>query len=426
MPVDLGGGFEGSLVDGDALFPRSRIWRDFRFGRRAALAFIDYRSERPDHLVPEDAFPGALAYDEPSLRDALPAIGESFEEWRPRLQPYLDLGNLDYRRYRRPMARALTRAYRAEGLPGDAVRQRVRAILSAPIALPVANAILALHDADAPSFLDAGPIPETPDMPRGLSWASVGKSRLFDAIGSRYFVLAEGYGLLAALRAAELGSALGEAQSAWLDQMLADNGDAHWRFIGSSVSFTPLRLDLSRPEVQAPTAWAHEVLLNVDHWDGFPAERDAWLDRFSSPGAVLLSGDIHASFASQHRPKVVEFTVPAVSSKPLGAILAGSVSGDEATRAAGARLAEHLDGLLRAGYAGLRYAQTSHNGTVLLEVGQETLLARYFEIDGARVGECFYDDAEALAGAIRETWFRVEREPDRWRLEPVGIHKEAA
>ncbi len=420
MPADLGGGFGGDAVDGAALHPNTRIWRDFRFGKRAAMAFTDYRSARPDHLVPEDAFPGALAFDEPTLREALPGIGASFEDWHARLQPYVEMSDPDYRRYRRPLARALTRAYRAEGLGIDDVRRRVRAILAAPIALPVANAILARHDAGAPFFLDAGQIPEAPGLPRGLSWAGIGKSRLFDAIGSRYFVLAEGYELMAALRAAETGSALGESQSAWLGDTLARQADADWRFIGSSVSFTPLRLDLRRPEIQAPAAWAHEVLLNVDHWDGFPIEREAWLDRFAGPGAVLLSGDIHASFASQHRPSVVEFTVPAVSSKSLGAILARNADGDEATRAAGARLAENLDGLLRAGYPGLRYAQTRRNGTLLLEVGRDTLLARYFEIDGERVGECFYDDPGALAAALQQTLFRVERESGRLELESLG------
>ena len=70
---------------------------------------------------------------------------------------------------------------------------------------------------------------------------------------------------------------------------------------------------------------------------------------------------------------------------------------DESNRLVGAL---HVDDLLRAGYPGLRYAQTRRNGTLLLEVGKDTLLARYFEIDGERVGECFYDDPAALAGGI--------------------------
>ncbi|MGL6291770.1 MAG: alkaline phosphatase D family protein, partial [Silanimonas sp.] len=311
LPVDAGGGFDGDAVEAAALHPATRIWREFRFGRRAALCMTDYRSARPDHLVPEDAFPGAIVFDEPTLREALPRIGESFEAWAPALQPYVDLATPEYRRWRRPLARALRSAYAAEGLSKDDVHARVDALLAAPMALPVANAILARHDASAPFFLDAGPIPEAPDLPRGLSWAGVGKSRLFDAIGSRSFVLATGFGLLARLRAAgvggPLGSALGAAQSQWLEGAAERHADARWRLVASSVSFTPLRLDLRRPEIEAPAAWAHEVLLNVDHWDGFPVEREAWLDRIDARGTVLLSGDIHASFASQHRERVVEF-----------------------------------------------------------------------------------------------------------------------
>ena len=413
MPVDAGGGFEGDAVEEAALHPNTRIFREFRFGQRAALSVTDYRSARPDHLVPEDAFPGAIVFDEPTLRAALPSIGERFEDWQPKLQPYIDLADAAYRRYRRPLARALRKAYAAEGLGSADVDSRITAIMAAPIALPVANAILAGHDAAAPFFMDAGVISSTPDLPRGLSWAGVGKSRLFDAVGSRYFVLAEGYGLLATLRASTLGSALGEEQSRWLGAAGERHADALWRFVGSSVSFTPLRLDLRRPEVGAPPAWAHEVLLNVDHWDGFPVERDAWLDRFDAQGAVLLSGDIHASFASQHRTGVVEFTAPAVSSKSLGAILERNASGDAASQAAGARLAKNLDALLMAGFSGMRYAQTRRNGVVLLEVGRDELVARYFELDGELARERLYDAPERWAELMQERRFHVRRDGSR-------------
>ena len=416
MPVDAGGGFDGGDVDAAALHPATRLWREFRFGDRASLCMTDYRSARPDHLVPEDAFPGALAFDEPTLREALPRIGERFDDWAPRLQPYIELAAPAYRRWRRPLARALRRAYADEGLAGTALKARVDAALAAPMSLPVANAILARHDASAPFFLDAGPIPETPELPRGLSWAGIGKSRLFDAIGSRYFVFAEGYGLLARLRAAgvggPLGSALGDSQAAWLAAAAARPPEVAWRLIGSSVSFTPLRLDLRRPEVQAPPHWAHEVLLNVDHWDGFPVEREAWLDRFDAQGAVLLSGDIHASFASQHRPRVVEFTAPAVSSKSLGAILERNATGDAATREAGQRLAAGLDPLLRHGYAGLRYAQTRRNGVVVLDVRAERIDARYLELGGELAAECLYDQPARWGDALRVQRFSVQRGDD--------------
>ncbi|GAB3739747.1 hypothetical protein GCM10028794_23700 [Silanimonas algicola] len=424
MPVDAGGGFDGRPVGPGALHPYTRIWREFRFGRRASLCMTDYRSARPDHLVPEDAFPGTIVFDEPTLRDGLPRIGESFEQHRALLQPYVDLAEPAYRRWRRPLARALKAAYAAEGLATPDVRERVDRILAAPVALPVANAILARHDASAPFFLDAGAIPDAPDLPRGLSWAAVGKSRLFDAVGSRYFVLSAGYGLLARLRAAGIGgtldSALGAAQAEWLAGAGERHAGVRWQLVGSSVSFTPLRLDLRRPEVDAPPAWAHEVLLNVDHWDAFPVEREAWLERFDRQGAVLLSGDIHASFASQHRERVVEFTTPAVSSKSLGAILERNASGDAATRAAGQRLAAALDPLLRDGYPGLRYVQTRRNGALLLEIGADAIVARFLEIDGERVAECLYAEPAQWRAAIQERRFQVTRDGSAWYLAPMS------
>ena len=60
---------------------------NFRFGKRAALAFTDYRSARPDHLVPEDAFPGGLAYDEAALR-ALTVTPAALMTTVPKLVPF--------------------------------------------------------------------------------------------------------------------------------------------------------------------------------------------------------------------------------------------------------------------------------------------------------------------------------------------------
>jgi alkaline phosphatase D len=133
---------------------------------------------------------------------------------------------------------------------------------------------------------------------------------------------------------------------------------------------------------------------------------------------VLLSGDIHASFASQHRPRVVEFTAPAVSSKSLGAILERNASGDAATQAAGARLAAHLDALLLAGYPGLQYAQTRRNGVLLLDIGRDAVHARYLEVDGDAVGTCHYEQPAAMDGHRHERRFRVQRTPDALVLAP--------
>lgn len=420
LPADLDPARDGRAVQREALFPQGQIWRELVFGKRLALMATDFRSARPDHLVPEDAFPGALVYDESALREALPRIGEDVEHWRAALHPYIDLREPAYRRQRAAIRRALIRAYRDEGLASHEVRRRVAQAIDAPMALPVANAILQRHDAAAPFFLKAGQIESNPDLPRGLSWAALGKSRLFDAVGSRYFVIAPTYRLLARLKAAETPSALGEAQSAWLRGALERHAGADWRVVASSVSFTPLLLDLRRPELEAPPSWAHEVLLNVDHWDAFPVERTAWFEAFDRHGALLLSGDIHAGFASQHAPKVVEFTTPAVSSTTLGSILGKNVDGDAATQAAGRRLVEALDPLLLSGYPGLRYAQTRRHGVSLITLGREAVEVRFLEFDETLAGECLYERPGAWREHARERRFRVERGDGAWSLQDAS------
>jgi alkaline phosphatase D len=417
MPADTGQGLAGLEVERAALFPNHRIWRQFAFGQRLALMATDFRSARPDHLVPEDAFPGAMAFDEPALRARMPAIGQSFEQWKSTLHPYIDVNERRFRRQRSALRRALRSAYAKEGLEESDVEQRVAAVLASPVAVPVLNAILKAHNASAPFFLDAALVEESADMLRGLSWAMVGKSKLFDAVGSRYFVIAPTYRLLAQLKAEELGSAFGSAQSDWLRTSFREHATRAWRFVASSVSFTPLVLDLRRPELQAPASWAHEVLLNVDHWDGLPVERKGWFSEFATSGCVLLSGDIHAGLASQHHENIVEFTTPAVSSTTLSSILGKNVEGDQATQDAGKKLVQFLDPLLMAGYSGLRYAQTSRHGVTLVVVGAEALDVRFIEFDESVAAQNHYGDAVSIKALAAEKRFSVQREGARLTLQ---------
>jgi len=83
MPVDIAIGASDAdgvqSVDAGLLFPQTRLWRELRFGRDTHLFLTDYRSARPDHPIPEDAFPGGLAYDEAALREWLPKAGLDLE-----------------------------------------------------------------------------------------------------------------------------------------------------------------------------------------------------------------------------------------------------------------------------------------------------------------------------------------------------------
>src|SRR6188768_3288619 len=67
MPVDLS---QAPTQDWDerASFPdQLRYYRSFVFGRHVELVMTDLRRYRPDHLVPEDAFPGAVFLQQADL-----------------------------------------------------------------------------------------------------------------------------------------------------------------------------------------------------------------------------------------------------------------------------------------------------------------------------------------------------------------------
>jgi len=96
-------------------------------------------------------------------------------------------------------------------------------------------------------------------------------------------------------------------------------------------------------------------------------------------GAILLSGDIHAGFVTQHSARTVEFTTPAVSSQTIGSILEAAITRDPATADTGRRLVADLDATVMAGLPGLRYAQTRRHGVGVLELDQGQARMRFIE-----------------------------------------------
>src|SRR5215472_7574804 len=57
------------------LYPNQKLWRSFVFGKHLELVMTDYRSFRPDHPVPEDAFPGTVVADQATLVGLLGQAG---------------------------------------------------------------------------------------------------------------------------------------------------------------------------------------------------------------------------------------------------------------------------------------------------------------------------------------------------------------
>lgn len=374
LPADPEGMLDaqGAMPAREALFPTTRIWRGLRFGRVLDLSLIDTRSERPDHLVPEDAFPGELLYTEAELGEALPGLGIDPATLDDYLLPFIDLDSAEHAALKPTLVGLLSAAALREGLSNEAAMAYAQRCARGRIALPVLAALLQRWNSSAPEAMRAE-IPTTEAAAgRGLCWASVGKTGLFSSVGSRYFVLQAPWQALAALRGAE-DSPLSSAQRDWLLQRLQAS-DAVWKTVASSISFTPIELDLSLPELGAPPLLARRFLLNVDHWDGFPRARSRLLEAMDAAGgALLLSGDIHAAFATQHSARSVEITTPAVSSTTLADILASEVERDPNTAEVGRRMVEQLDALIVHGDPRVQHARTRLHGVTLIEARMDAL-----------------------------------------------------
>lgn len=409
MPVDLDPEADERVPELSALYPGTKLWRSLRFGRDVELWLTDYRSFRPDHLIPEDAFPGALALDRPTLEKLGSALGKPYAALAPQLLPYLDATLPQHAALREPLREAIKAAYLKEGQNAANAQLRADTLVAAPLAYAAVTGLLQAFNAAAPQAQQV-PLPVAPaDADRGLPWLALGKTRLFDSVGSRYFVVAPTYELLAAARALQgLPSAYGEAQSAWLAETFVAS-DATWKLVASSVSLTSIKLDLSRPELQAPANLRHTFYLNVDHWDGFPVERNKLLrDVFDAGGgAIVLSGDIHAGFVTQHTARTVEFTAPAVSSETIGGILESAITRDPATADTGRRLVANLDEVIRAGLPGLRYAQTRRHGVGVLELDAGQAKMSFIEAPDSACRERMYERPQAYRALTSEHRFHL-------------------
>ena len=424
MPVDVEVGEVDAAgvqaVDEARLHPHARLWRRLDYGRDASLLLLDYRSHRPDHPIPEDAFPGALAYDEAALRRLAPQLGMAWPTLAAALMPYLDLADDRWKTLRKPLRRALTRAYTDAGVDRKAAAARAATLSAQPMAVYVVRDVLARYNAAVPGFMGVELPPEAgDDYPRGLPWLAFGKSALFSHLGSRYMVVKDSYDLLLALRQADgaLPPALGDAQQTWLATQL-DQDASRTFLVASSVSMTPMVLDLSHPTLDAPPLLRRKFYLNVDQWDGFGVQRDALvaaLDR--TAGAVVLSGDIHASFATRHSGKTVEFTAPAISSSTLSAIMADAAKADPATAAAGERLVAGLDALLAAGDPRIRHAQTRHHGVGLFQRDAAGACdVQFLLLPADLCGQRLYDDATRIEAALLRETFSVTSAPNGERV----------
>lgn len=100
----------------------------------------------------------------------------------------------------------------------------------------------------------------------------------------------------------DMRTMLGDTQKGWLFNHL-DNSTAKWKVVANQVMFSPFNVGFGAPNgalTDSAAVFGVESIF-LDIWDGYPAERQQIVDHITNNGidnVVILSGDIHSSFAN--------------------------------------------------------------------------------------------------------------------------------
>ena len=423
VPIDAGLNQDGELgISAADLYPNAMIYRDLIYGSNLHLVLTDLRSFRPDHLIPEDAFPGLIAVDEPTLAamvgEACPAVRGSFD-------PYVDMGLL------------------GKGLP---IFQQTASLIAANLYMmenPALDFFTAVRlgeeamsgnvSATFVNLLYAGgglAPPFSPEMlavlPRGISYLIMGKSAVYSSSGSRTQVIKDTFDLYAA--AGYLASAgatqevYGSQQNAWLQGTLLAS-PATWKVLGHSFMMTPMVIDFTNPLIAAllppefPDFLRTKLIVNAEDFNGLPQKTMEVLGLLGLvDNAVVISGDIHATFVTDHQNGIYELTPPAISSSTNGELvmravasdpILGQIPGIELILEDYALLLKESASSPAVSPSNIRYANTFSHGYGIIDVTADSLTILIQEISSDEIGTSYYDDPEALNDLFTPIMFTI-------------------
>ncbi len=429
MPVDIHSSQATQIAleqtSGD-FYPETTLYRDFRFGSNVHLVMTDFRSHRPDHLIPEHAFPGHVALDKAaciavftSLAGGDAVAGAAmYEATKASFKPYIDLGTAPFNAYSNFFKLALTSYYMIEGASAARADALATALSTAKLNAEIAKGMIDSYNADLPP--GGSPVPPIseaifPTLDRGVDFSLMGKGGVFGELGSRYFVVKSTYDMYAGYRYAVTGgaaqNAYGQAQMAWLTDTLAAS-TARWKVLGSSVSMTSLMFDLRSPSLGVPAPFNQQFYLNVDHWDGFPQQRQA-IKALLPAGSIVISGDIHASYVSEHGNGVHEFTGTSISSATSSALLRNTANTAEsfaAIRDLVAVLIARMDTLMQAANPAIKYARSNGHGFSVISASSTQADVTYYEWDESTALNNSYALPAAIEATAKVRRFRINDE----------------
>jgi alkaline phosphatase D len=396
-------------------FPNTRIYRDFDFGKNLKLVVTDLRTFRPDHVIPEDAYPGKVVLDEPTLTAALGGVPAPFQN-----NTFAYVNIEDYPAQKQVLIGAYQQQARAAGVSDADIATKVATYIKGNLALAYINAVLSAANVPV-----APPITPTSTPAKGVAYVHMGKQGLFGIQGSRYIVVKDTFDLYSQIMfgatQGQSENVLGTEQQAWfLDTMTKATNT--WKVVVSSVSLTAMIWDLrQKSDIPDPTL-RQRFYFNADQWDGFPSRKSALISALkpvSNP--LFISGDIHASFVSVESARdprtgavinsVPALTTPAISSGSIQELAGTAVRGaGYTTESAVYRHAvANMDATMKEANPGLVYSNADNHGFVVVEVKANEALASYHLISSKEVGFDYSLRApESLAEKFTRRDFRVQ------------------
>jgi alkaline phosphatase D len=386
---DPGAEFPGDLV----------IYRDFEYGAHLHLAMTDERTWRSDHPIREDAFPGTVVVDEATTLAELGVL----PVWA---RPYFDIDAWNGGSLRDALiAAAPDVGFDPAWITGNLDARFVNEIIE--IIDPGGMNLAPLSDAEIMA------------MPRGVSYASMGKVDFYGSFGARVFVVKPAYDLWTRLRYEqdpELEHVLGTEQQAWLIDTLS--GSSHtWKVWGNEYFLGQIAVDLT---ALAPAPFDNMYYLSLDLWDGHRNRRNAILGQLAGlENMVAITGDIHGFYAAtpwandDEAQRIVEFVTSSVTSASFKEILSITVATNPllANFAEAMLLVEALDSVLASASLltnrHLAYAQSDLHGFVLVELDGTHFDTSYHQLPRNTLLTNYADNVGALANAVTLERFRV-------------------
>ena len=181
---------------------------------------------------------------------------------------------------------------------------------------------------------------------------------------------------------------LGDAQRGWLQAALRVS-TAQWKCLLNEVMMMRLALihqDMTSAEhlpisvLRQPAAIAEDVYVNLDAWDGYPAERTALLQFIADQGirnVVVCTGDLHNCFAGVLRPDFQDPASPAVAVECVG----GSVSSFGAAELLGRDLTTLARQLIPPMNPHVKYLDLTYHVYTKVVVTPEAMDIRYIAVN---------------------------------------------